>query len=34
MLFRDFESPYLARQFYNKIKHSRKVKPVSWPNFD
>lgn len=30
-LVRDFESPFLARRFANKVGHSRKLRLVSWP---
>lgn len=32
-LCRDFESPYLAHLFVNKLKHSRKCRLVSYPNY-
>lgn len=32
-LVRDFESPYLAHLFVNKLKHSRKCRLVSYPNY-
>lgn len=33
-LTRGFDSPYLARKFVNKLKHSRRCILVSYPNFD
>jgi hypothetical protein len=29
-----FDSPYLARKFVNKCKHSDKVTLIAWPLFD
>ncbi len=33
-LMRGFDSPYLARKFVNKLKHSKRCILVSYPNFD
>ena len=33
IICRDFESPYLAKQFVNKLKHSRRVTLISYPHF-
>lgn len=32
-LVRDFESPYLARLFVNKLRHSRKCTLIGYPYF-
>lgn len=31
-LVRSFQSPYLAKQFANKVRHSKKLTLVSYPN--
>ena len=31
-LVRKFNSPYLAKQFANKVRHSKKLRLVSYPN--
>lgn len=31
-LVRKFNSPYLANQFANKVRHSKKLRLVSYPN--
>lgn len=33
-LTKSFESPYNARQFVNKLKHSKRCVLLSHPNFD
>lgn len=33
-LVKSFESPYNARQFVNKLKHSKRCVLLSYPNFD
>ncbi len=33
-LVRQFDSPYTARKFVNKLKHSKRCTLVSYPDFD
>ena len=32
-LYRDFDSPYLAKQFVERVKHGTACRLISWPYF-